>query len=202
MSLHSSSGSLRPFWDGLGSVLDVGAVGRSSRRRRAHSPLATAWNRVRHSLQAAEVADQLSGEQQVSKGADRATAFSLREALIEAVYNQWEILEQRAGLARDFLRDHPDIANDLERRFAKSATPLFLWPDPLFRRQYFLSVNPLSGVMIAYPFSRPLIHVSESELDAALSFLKTSFPGAGPYIDYLTEIIKTIELEKLAEPYL
>ncbi|MGH3401057.1 MAG: hypothetical protein ACRDRJ_00815 [Streptosporangiaceae bacterium] len=122
--------------------------------------------------------------------------------MIEAVYNQWEILEQRALLARAFLEDHPDIRRDLERGLANSAAILYQFPDRVLRQQYLLSFDPPLVMFGAYPYYWPFIHYSQSELVAALSLLETRFPGAAPYVDFLAELIKTIELEKLAAPYL
>jgi hypothetical protein len=191
-------------------VLDVGGFGLSLRRQ-TKSPLAEAWERVQRRLLSATNTSQAGAVSGQASDAEDHSAWALREALLGALRSQRALLEDRAVEAEVFLHGNPEQRHQLERVLGRFFGPLpphmiddlFLYPR-LSIRGYHLLVYPWPDLILGlyYPHVNDYssaLRILRYEIELLLGVDRDSMK---PYIDYLTELARMLELESLVLPYI
>jgi hypothetical protein len=209
----------------MGTVLDVGGVG-SVRRRRVRSPLAEACKRVRRSLPTVASADQSSSPaSQLLDDHQDVGVFSLHDALVREISYQGAILGERAAAADRFFAHNPEKVRQAERVTGNLLE--FSWwvnhndddielyhdhmraiillshdPSPLIYRYpvrlYLAAGLRLSGVFDA----RNEAFAIAMQQGIAMAISELDHDSMGPYVDFLIQLARVLELEILAVPYL
>ncbi len=140
-------------------------------------------------------------------------ATALRETLLDVLRNQRVLLAKRAREAVLFLDNNPEERERLEQRLMAFFGPL---PRPIIDDLLLYPPRLISvyGSIYLYPwpysiYSHYYPHLFDR--DEALSLLRREtayilgYSEEGslkPYVNYLVELIRTLELEDLIEPYI
>jgi hypothetical protein len=182
--------------------------------------LAVAWGRVQRTLASIPDANQSDiGSQHTPD--ELSTEFALREALLAALENQYIALWELATAADRYIHGNPGVKQLLDE-FNLLADPpyaiytddedFFLYPyhwfGPGFHyipssllalRGWYRRYTPggLSGLPM---YRQEAMVFIRNHIEALLRHPDSD--ALAPYIAYLTELLRTIELEDLAEPYI
>jgi len=232
MALSSSTTTSRAFWRGLGSVLDVAGTGLSWRRRsgtplqqawrRVETRLASIPNVDQSNIEPKRIGD----EQEISEFALREALLTAVQRQHIALEERAEVastyLHDNPEKART-LFPYPPLVDPITARLIYEEDFVH-FPDYwrfLFDEDYWYWLTRTLGVSYAsllrdrnsrywyrYGYRYPGLWIPPRDVELSIRrriqtlLERPDSDEIAPYINYLAEVLRTIELEILVEPYL